>query len=126
MTRWVIRSQNFRSKGTILILPHLISGWQMNLNVKRILPFAIFLSGAAQLVPQTLATSTLIKAGRLLDPRSGNVLSPAAVLIENGKIKEVGAPANVTIIDLDSARTNSFRDEKTARSSATNLLRIET
>ena len=94
-----------------MILLHLISDWQMNLNVKRILPFAIFLSGAAQLVPQTLATPTLIKAGRLLDPRSGNVLSPAAVLIENGKIKEVGAPAqlqahapaNVTTIDLDSA-----------------------
>ena len=94
-----------------MILPHLISGWQMNLNVKRIFPFAIFLSGAAQLVPQTLATPTLIKAGRLLDPRSGNALSPAAVLIENGKIKEVGAPpqlqahapANVTTIDLDSA-----------------------
>ena len=33
---------------------------------------------------------TLVKAGRLLDPRTGNVLSPAAVLIENGKIKEVG------------------------------------
>src|SRR5262249_19392528 len=29
------------------------------------------------------------------DPRSGNVLSPAAVLIENGKIKEVGPPAQV-------------------------------
>jgi len=33
--------------------------------------------------------------GRLLDPRTGNVLSPAAVLIEDGKIKEVGAPARV-------------------------------
>ena len=92
-----------------MILPHLINGWQMNLNVKRILPFAIFLSVAAQLVPQPLATPTLIKAGRLLDPRSGNVLSPAAVLIENGKIKEVGAPAKVQapsgtkVIDLGNA-----------------------
>jgi imidazolonepropionase-like amidohydrolase len=40
-------------------------------------------------------TLTLVKAGRLLDPRSGNVLAPAAVLIENGKIKEVGSPSNV-------------------------------
>jgi len=40
-------------------------------------------------------TLTLVKAGRLLDPRTGNVLSPAAVLIENGKIKEVGSPSNV-------------------------------
>jgi imidazolonepropionase-like amidohydrolase len=55
--------------------------------------------------------ATLVKAGRLLDPRTGNVLSPAAVLIENGKIKEVGppskvqgdAPADVKTIDLGSA-----------------------
>jgi imidazolonepropionase-like amidohydrolase len=31
----------------------------------------------------------------MLDPRTGQVLSPAAVLIENGKIKEVGSPAQV-------------------------------
>jgi len=54
---------------------------------------------------------TLVKAGRMLDPRTGNVLSPAAVLVENGKIKEVGSrsqvqahvPANVKTIDLGSA-----------------------
>ena len=39
--------------------------------------------------------ATVIKAGRLLDPRTGNVLSPAAVLVEDGKIKEVGSPARV-------------------------------
>jgi len=39
------------------------------------------------------AAVVLVKAGRLLDPRTGNVLSPAAVLIEDGKIKEVGAPS---------------------------------
>ncbi len=38
---------------------------------------------------------TLVKAARLLDPRTGNVLAPAAVLIENGKIKEVGPPSRV-------------------------------
>jgi imidazolonepropionase-like amidohydrolase len=37
----------------------------------------------------------LVKASRLLDPKTGNVLSPAAVLIEGGKIKEVGAPSKV-------------------------------
>ena len=53
---------------------------------------------------------TLIKASRLLDPRTGNVLSPAAVLIEDDKIKEVGplpsashAPAGVKTIDLGRA-----------------------
>ena len=40
---------------------------------------------------------TLVKAGRLLDPRTGNVLSPAAVLVENRKIKEVGPPPKVQV-----------------------------
>src|SRR5580700_3182033 len=48
-----------------------------------------------QIVAQSPAPVTLVKAGHLLDPRTGNVLSPAAVLIENGKIKEVGAPSRV-------------------------------
>ncbi|PYK93697.1 MAG: hypothetical protein DME40_03210, partial [Verrucomicrobia bacterium] len=70
---------------------------------------AIFMTG--QLTAQSPASVTLVKAGRLLDPRTGNVLSPAAVLIESGKIKEVGAPsrvqadapAGVKTIDLGSA-----------------------
>jgi imidazolonepropionase-like amidohydrolase len=57
------------------------------------------------------SAATLIRAGRLLDPRTGNVLSPAAVLVENGKVKEVGppsrvqadAPAGIDTIDLGSA-----------------------
>src|SRR5271163_3664250 len=73
------------------------------------LSFVLFFSG--QLAAQSPAVATLIKAGRLLDPRTGNVLSPAAVLIENGKIKEVGspshvqekAPAGVKTIDLGGA-----------------------
>jgi len=58
---------------------------------------------------RSFASTTLVKAGRLLDPRTGNVLSPAAVLIENGKIKEVGTPAKVQspsgikIVDLGNA-----------------------
>jgi imidazolonepropionase-like amidohydrolase len=71
--------------------------------------FALFSTG--QLAAQSPALVTLVKAARLLDPRTGNVLSPAAVLIENGKIKEVGspsrvqadAPAGVKTIDLGSA-----------------------
>src|SRR5579872_2217231 len=71
--------------------------------------FALFSSG--QVAAQTPASVTLIKAGRLLDPRTGNVLAPAAVLIEDGKIKEVGAPsqlqahvrAGVKTIDLGGA-----------------------
>jgi imidazolonepropionase-like amidohydrolase len=45
-----------------------------------------------RLAAEPLPAATLVKAAHLLDPRTGNVLSPAAVLIENGKIKEVGPP----------------------------------
>jgi imidazolonepropionase-like amidohydrolase len=55
--------------------------------------FALSFSG--QLFAQSTGSATLVTANRLLDPRTGNVLSPAAVLIEDGKIKEVGAPARV-------------------------------
>jgi imidazolonepropionase-like amidohydrolase len=37
----------------------------------------------------------LVKAARLLDPRTGAVLSPAAVRIEAGTIREVGPPARL-------------------------------
>jgi imidazolonepropionase-like amidohydrolase len=57
------------------------------------LVFALFSVG--QLLAQSPTVVTLVKAGRLLDPRTGNVLSPAAVLTENGKIKEVGSPAQM-------------------------------
>ena len=54
---------------------------------------------------------TLVKAGRLLDPRTGNLLAPAAVLIAGDRIKEVGPPSRLqasappaaTIIDLGNA-----------------------
>jgi hypothetical protein len=72
--------------------------------------FTLFSNG--QVAAQSPASVTLVKAGRLLDPRTGNVLSPAAVLIENGKIKEVGspsqlqahAPSGVKTIDLGRSR----------------------
>ncbi len=70
--------------------------------------FVLFSVG--RVVAQTPTVQTLVRAGRMLDPRTGQVLSPAAVLIENGKIKEVGSPAQVQAhapgvktIDLGSA-----------------------
>lgn len=77
----------------------------------RIFSLSIGLILAASTFAQSPSPRTLIKAGRLLDPRSGNVLSPAAVLIEDGKIKEAGpptrvqanAPADVKTIDLGGA-----------------------
>src|SRR5262249_50015331 len=55
----------------------------------------VALSSATRFMAESPAPMTLIRAGRLLDPRTGSALSPAAVLIENGKIKEVGAPARL-------------------------------
>ncbi len=52
---------------------------------------------------------TLVKAGRLLDPRTGNVLAPAAVLIVGNKITRVGLPSEISasggakVIDLGDA-----------------------
>jgi hypothetical protein len=57
----------------------------------------LILVAATQLSAQTVGTATLIKAGRLLDPRTGNVLAPAAVLIEGTKIKQVGTPAQIEV-----------------------------
>ena len=81
----------------------------MNLNEYRIAFFAAVAFLAGPVLAQSPASMTLLKANRLLDPRSGNVLSPTAVLIEDGKIKEVGAPSKVQtppgakIIDLGNA-----------------------
>jgi imidazolonepropionase-like amidohydrolase len=58
---------------------------------------------------QSAAPVTLVKAARLLDPRTGNMLAPAAVLIDGEKIKQVGSPAQVaappgaSVVDLGGA-----------------------
>jgi imidazolonepropionase-like amidohydrolase len=50
------------------------------------------------------AQVTLVKAGRLIDPDSGTVLTSQVVLIKDGKIqavgRDLGLPANVPVIDL--------------------------
>ena len=78
-------------------------------------PFVPLVGGLLTLLagqaPAQSSSVTLVLAGRSLDPRTGNVLSPAAVLIQDGKIKAVGAPdrvrphepKNVKTIDLGSA-----------------------
>jgi len=72
---------------------------------------AVLLFVAGQVAAEVPASNTLVKAGRLVDPRTGSVISPVAVLIENGKIKEVGpasqmqtrAAGDVKTIDVGSA-----------------------
>jgi len=57
------------------------------------------------------AASVLVKAGRLVDVRAGNVLSNQAILIEGERIKEVGpaatvmphAPSGAKVMDLGTA-----------------------
>jgi imidazolonepropionase-like amidohydrolase len=69
------------------------------------------LLATTQVMAQAAPSVTLVKAARLIDPRSGNALSPAAVLIEDGMIKRVGVPARVQedvpatakMVDLSSA-----------------------
>ena len=69
----------------------------------------VALASTTQLDAQSAAQITLVKAGRLLDPRTGNVLAPAAVLIEGDKIKQVDAPSQIHVsaaaktIDLGNA-----------------------
>jgi imidazolonepropionase-like amidohydrolase len=60
-----------------------------------LLSLAVLIVTFGHLAAQSSAQLTLVRAARLLDPRTGNIVSPAAVLIENGKIKEVGSPAQV-------------------------------
>ena len=70
---------------------------------------AAALASTTQLAAQAPAPVTLVKASRLLDPRSGQVLESAAVLIEGDKIKQVGSssqtdvPAGAKVIDLGAA-----------------------
>jgi imidazolonepropionase-like amidohydrolase len=64
---------------------------------------------SVQLSAQSAGSVTLVKADRLLDPRTGNVLTPAFVLIEGDKVKQVGSssqigvPSGAKIIDLAGA-----------------------
>jgi imidazolonepropionase-like amidohydrolase len=80
------------------------------MRVVRKLLWTTFLSLALPMLAAA-EDSTVIKAAHLLDPRTGNLLSPAAVLVEGNKIKDVGspdrmqhaAPADAKLIDLGTA-----------------------
>lgn len=98
---------------------HTLQGFQLNAKeslsrvptcIALLLLLIVGVASTAQAAAaQPAAPLTLVKAGRLLDPRTGNVVAPAAVLIEGDKIKQVGsssqigAPAGAKIIDLGAA-----------------------
>src|SRR6266705_2855449 len=68
----------------------------------------ILVSGVSLAQSPTKET-VLIKAGKMVDVRSGRVLTDQAILIEGGRIKQVGsaqsiqAPAGARVIDLSNA-----------------------
>lgn len=65
--------------------------------------FALF--AASQAAAQSPPVATLVKAARLLDPRTGQMLTPAAVLVENEKIRAVGLPSQLQAQAPAGART---------------------
>jgi imidazolonepropionase-like amidohydrolase len=80
--------------------------------MRKLVRFSAFALAVAALLPQLLGQTasavTVVKAARLLDPRTGNVIAPATVLIEGDKIKQVGSvqisvPAGAKVIDLGAA-----------------------
>lgn len=66
--------------------------------------FISFLAAAGMLAGLAPAQITAIRAGRLIDPDSGTVLTDQVILINGSKIEKVGRsieiPPNATIIDL--------------------------
>ena len=83
----------------------------MNRLTAGLLSCALLAIPAAAQAPQPPATTTLLKAGRLLDVKAGRYLENQGVLIEGERIKEVGpwaevqarAPKDAKIIDLGRA-----------------------
>jgi len=81
--------------------------------LRRAFPFLLLcmaaLISAVRISAQSSAPLTLVKAARLLDPRTGKVLAPAAVLIEGNKITQLGSalqvsnPGGTRVIDLGAA-----------------------
>ena len=65
---------------------------------------AIVFAVALTLVQSAVAQITVVRAGRLVDPDSGTVLSNQVILIKDGRIQAVGGalalPADAKVIDL--------------------------
>jgi imidazolonepropionase-like amidohydrolase len=67
------------------------------------LSFALLFVFSVSVCGQIIA----IKAGKIVDPESGTVSSNQTIIVENGKIAQIGAnasiPANATVIDLSNS-----------------------
>jgi imidazolonepropionase-like amidohydrolase len=75
----------------------LVAGRSMRHRLTLLPAGLLALCAAASLNAQSPAPVALVKAAHLLDPRTGNVLSPAAVLIDGDKIKQVGPPNTILV-----------------------------
>jgi imidazolonepropionase-like amidohydrolase len=75
----------------------LVAGRSMRQRLALLLAGLLAFCAAASSNAQSPAPVALVKAAHLLDPRTGNVLSPAAVLIDGGKIKQVGPPNTIPV-----------------------------
>jgi len=66
--------------------------------------FALCVLAAAVPAAQPAATLTAIRAGRLLDPEAGQILTNQVIVVEGNKIRDVGpnvqVPAGAQVIDL--------------------------
>jgi len=69
-----------------------------------LLLFALCVLAAAVPAAQPAATLTAIRAGRLLDPEAGQILTNQVIVVEGNKIRDVGpnvqVPAGAQVIDL--------------------------
>ncbi|HEX8503086.1 MAG TPA: amidohydrolase family protein [Pyrinomonadaceae bacterium] len=77
----------------------------MKRHLRALALLALFASHAAAQTPApSPARTTLIRAGRLVDPETGRASPNQKILVEGGKIKAVGpdveAPAGAAVIDL--------------------------
>jgi imidazolonepropionase-like amidohydrolase len=69
-----------------------------------LLSFAMCVLAGAAPAAQPAATLTAIRAGRLLDPEAGRILTNQVIVVEGDKIRDVGpnlqVPAGAPVIDL--------------------------
>ncbi len=65
------------------------------MNKHLVITLLLICTSGAQGTEPAQPAKTLVKAARLLDPRTGTVLTPAAILVEGEKIVAVGSPAQL-------------------------------
>src|SRR5262245_13682477 len=84
--------------------PRILAAFQNGATMKRIRVGMLIAGLAAVLPAEEPAKLLAVKAGRLIDVKSGAVVPNAVVLVENGRVKAVGPsvaiPAGAPVIDL--------------------------